>query len=587
MPHGACLFWEPGLVWLHVLSDIGMGAAYYCIAGFMAYFMIKKREAVPFPLIFGLFIIFIFACGTTHLFAAYTIYKPAYWQEGIVKAVTAVISIYAALLLIPKWPEIIGLPSLPRALEEVRSLNEKMSLRMGELKESRDKYSALIETTNTGFVILDQQGKVLDANAEYVRLAGYQRLDEIRGRSVTEWTAEYEKDRNAEEVKRCFERGCVRNLEIDYVDKHGKVIPVEINATVVTINGEPQIFTLCNDITDRRAVEGTLRVSEEKYRNLFNNSEVAMFRTRFDGSEVLDVNQKFLDIVGRTREETLGRPSAILWADPAERQAMVRRLAADGRVAELEFKMLNKHGEVRHCITSLVLYPEQGILEGSILDITDRVEASDSLKKSLKEKEILLSEIHHRVKNNMAIISSFLSLQSKHIKDESVRQVFLESRQRIKSMALVHEKLYRSGDLKNIDIGAYIAELSNDLLQAYHIGPIAVRINADPFRMGLDMLIPFGLILNEIITNALKHAFSGITEPAIDITLRQEGGDTAVLIVSDNGVGLPADEEILKKNTLGMDVIKSLTSQLEGMLEIDRSSGTKITLRFPLKDERR
>ncbi|MCX5893387.1 MAG: PAS domain S-box protein [Deltaproteobacteria bacterium] len=136
------------------------------------------------------------------------------------------------------------------------------------------------------------------------------------------------------------------------------------------------------DILQRQQTEEALRESEEKFRNLFNNSGVAMFRTRLDGSETLDINEKFLEIVGRTRAETQGTPSVIFWEEPTERDEMVRRLVANGRVSELEFRMVNKQGEVRDCITSLVLYREQGILEGTIIDITERKKAQEALLQS-------------------------------------------------------------------------------------------------------------------------------------------------------------------------------------------------------------
>ncbi|MGA3118148.1 MAG: PAS domain S-box protein [Syntrophobacteraceae bacterium] len=153
---------------------------------------------------------------------------------------------------------------------------------------------------------------------------------------------------------------------------------------VVKIRGANQ------DISDRKRAEKALEESEEKFRNLFNNAGVAMFRTMLDGSEILDINEKFLEIAGRTRAETQGTPSLTFWADPKERDAMVRRLVAKGRVSELEFKMLNKQGEVRDCITSLVLYREQGIVEGAIVDITERKQAEDSLRQSEEQFRTLV-----------------------------------------------------------------------------------------------------------------------------------------------------------------------------------------------------
>lgn len=161
----------------------------------------------------------------------------------------------------------------------------------------------------------------------------------------------------------------------------------KVNYTpVIGQNGRvSSIVVLSYDITELKHTEQALRQNEEKFRNLFNNAGIAMFRTRLDGSEVLDVNEKFLDIVGKTRDETLGKPSVNLWADTKERDDMVRTLVANGRVTELEFKMLNNQGGVRNCITSLVLYREQGILEGSILDITERKQSEVNLLASKQE----------------------------------------------------------------------------------------------------------------------------------------------------------------------------------------------------------
>jgi PAS domain S-box-containing protein len=174
------------------------------------------------------------------------------------------------------------------------------------LRESEAKYRALVETTNTGFVIIDPEGRVLDANQEYVRLTGHRDPKEILGRSVVEWTADHEKERNRESVRKCFEKGHVRNLEIDYMDSQGNTTPIEINATLVEIKGRPQILTLCRDITDRKLAEEALRKSEAKYRELVENANSIIFRRDKDG-HVTFFNEFAQQFFGYSEDEILGK----------------------------------------------------------------------------------------------------------------------------------------------------------------------------------------------------------------------------------------------------------------------------------------
>ena len=271
----------------------------------------------------------------------------------------------------------------PAALSFLNDITERKRAE-NALRESEAKYRTLIETTDTGFVIIDQNGTVLDANQEYVRLTGHHYVNEILGRNVTEWTAPYQKERNALAVKECFETGYIRNLEIDYMDSRGKVTPIEINATVVEIKGALQIVTLCRDITERKRAEEALQTSEQKFGAAFMTGLDAIYVATLEEGRLLEVNQEFNNLFGYTREEVIGRTSLELnfYYDPADRARTVSKLKTKGRVRDWELKARKKNGEiitVSLSITTIQLEHEPHIL-GVVRDITERKLAEETLK---------------------------------------------------------------------------------------------------------------------------------------------------------------------------------------------------------------
>ena len=208
----------------------------------------------------------------------------------------------------------------------------------------------------------------------------------------------------------------------------------------------------------------------------------------------------------------------------------------------------------------------------------------DAIKNSLREKEVLLKEIHHRVKNNLQIISSLLDLQTGTVKDPRVLQSFQESQHRIRSMALIHEKLYQSPDLAEVDFADYLRSLIAYLVRAYHISEaqVTLKLDTEPVRLRIDTAIPCGLILNELVSNALKHAFPNGRRGEIDVTVRAEKPERASLWVSDNGVGLPDGMDWRAAPSLGLRLVHTLTQQLHGTLEVETANGATFRLSFPL-----
>jgi len=214
-------------------------------------------------------------------------------------------------------------------------------------------------------------------------------------------------------------------------------------------------------------------------------------------------------------------------------------------------------------------------------DITHHKKIETQMQASIQEKNVLLKEIHHRVKNNLQIISSLLNLQSMHIEDKEALEVFKESQNRVKSMAIIHERLYQSGNFAEINVAEYLTKLIENIYASYgiNIDIIKIRINAENIFLDINKAIPCFLVINEVITNSVKHAFPGGRSGEIIIDFKHINNEY-VISIRDNGVGLPHDLDVQKTNTLGMQLINGLIMQLDGKLEIKSNNGTEFIITF-------
>jgi len=221
-------------------------------------------------------------------------------------------------------------------------------------------------------------------------------------------------------------------------------------------------------------------------------------------------------------------------------------------------------------------------LVGFVMDITERKEAEGKIKAALKEKETLLKEIHHRVKNNMNVTSSLLKLQSADITDKKTLQLFKDTRGRIETMALVHDKLYRSKDLAHIDFREYIKDLAENQFRSYGVkrDRISLKVAAEELFFEIDLATPCGLMISELVSNALKHAFPQNRKGEIKIALSAIDGHEFELIVSDDGVGIPADVDFENSESFGLYLVRLLVEQLDGTVDLGRDGGTTFRIRF-------
>lgn len=288
-------------------------------------------------------------------------------------------------------------------------------------------------------------------------------------------------------------------------------------------------------------------------------------------------------------------PTGAAWRSLVHPDDLPRALQAnracieDGKeLLEVEYRMRARNGDWRwiYARGKCVERDEQGRgtrLIGTHVDVTDRRTTEERLKRGLAEKEVLLREVHHRVKNNLNIISSLLNLQSSMIRSpEDALRAFENSRDRIMAMSLVHEKLYQSADYAQVDMQEYIGSLASQLLVAYGQGrPVRLGYDATGVLLDVNTSIPCGLIMNEILTNAFKYAFPGDRDGSIDIAMRVLASGMVELAIRDDGVGMPAGLKVEETHSLGLTLVRMLVDQLGGTLQIQSEHGTSFLIQFP------
>jgi PAS domain S-box-containing protein len=346
-----------------------------------------------------------------------------------------------------------------------------------------------------------------------------------------------------------------------------------------------EIVAIYNIITDRKNAELALKESEEKYRILVENAQEGIWSIDQE-SKTNFVNQRMAEILGYEVVEMLGKHLFSFMDEKGVELAKYNLERREKGIKEQhDFEFIRKDGNrVYASLETSPIMAADGKYLGAlamVADITDRKKMEEELKHSLEEKEMLLKEIHHRVKNNLMIISSLLNLQSSYIKDKTSKGIFKESQNRARSMALIHERLYQATDLKRIEFGDYIRTLAKELFRTYagDFGLIELKINVEDIFLDINTAIPLGLIVNELITNSLKHAFPEGMKGEINVDFHPKD-DHYEFTVKDNGIGLSQNLDFQNTDSLGLQIINNLTSQIDGEIELNRSLGTEFKITF-------
>ncbi|MDO9045536.1 MAG: histidine kinase dimerization/phosphoacceptor domain -containing protein [Methanobacteriaceae archaeon] len=347
-----------------------------------------------------------------------------------------------------------------------------------------------------------------------------------------------------------------------------------------------RIFELEKLETDGEKIKKDLEKSRDFFINLFEEFPALIWRANTDG-KCDYFNKNWLAFTGRTIEEEFGDGwTKGVHKDDFDRCLDIYLTSFKARKQfEMEYRLLHNTGEYRWILDlGMPFYDLDGDFAGyigSCYDITKKKELLKQLEKSLEEKDLLLKEIHHRAKNNLMIISSLLNIQSTYIKDKESQEIFKESQNRARSMAIIHERLYQSVNLKKIDFSDYIRTLSSELFHAYvdDSARIRLEINLDAIFLDINLAIPLGLIINELITNSLKHGFPEGRSGKITINFHEKE-NLYELIVEDNGIGFPEKLDFQNTPSLGLQIVNSLADQIDGEIYLDRSQGTVFTITF-------
>ena len=623
IPHGHCYLWNTQLVWLHIVSDLLIAIAYYSIPIGLVYF-VRKREDLPFRFIFLLFSSFIIFCGTTHLMEIWTLWYPTYWVSGGIKAITAIISVFTAASLIPLIPKVLVLPS-PSQLAAINSALESEIIERKqtelELVRSRDLREAIYnESTDAIFLVDPVSLLILDCNQRAVEMFEANTKDELIGINGQTLQKQQFTEEEFLAITKDLHKFGFWSREIEYVTRKrntfwGNIASKNINVADKSIN-----MVRVKDISDRKRAEEYIhnlnieleakvkertfelskanaeleieiserKLTEERFYLVLKNSPITVSMQ----DRELRYTWLYNSSLGNSYESVLGKQDIDLLEIPedAQRISKVKQRVLDSGVGLREEVFITTNNQERYYDLAIEPHHDQnGEVNGIgtvALDITWRKQSEADIRAAYEREVVLLKEIHHRVKNNLQIISGLLYLQARQVEDQKTREIIHSSRDRIQAMSLLHEKLYRAKDIDRIDFISYMQSLTRNLRSSYASSStrISLNINAEPINVNIDTAIYCGLIVNEIVSNAYKYAFPQGRSGQIMIEFSRDETNSYTLIIRDNGVGIDEMIDLKHAKNLGLQLVYSLvTDQLKGKVTLENFHGTLFKISFTIK----
>ncbi len=498
-------------------------------------------------------------------------------------------------------------------------LNANYMLDIG--KKSEFKFRNLIESTNTGYVIIDNSGNVIDANQEYVELTGHNKLDEIIGRSVLEWTSDDELETNMLAVEDCLKNGYIRNFVITYIDKNGNRKPVEINATLLETDNKQEIFALCRNITERTKMEQALRESEERFSKAYMTSPISFLIANLDDGKIIEANEAFSNFSGYAHEEALASSTITLnfWVEEEDRLQMINTLRSGKAVVCMETRLQAKNGKiVTGLLSAQVIHLNNKIcIISSFEDITERknaeielIKAKEKAEESDRLKTAFLQNMSHEIRTPLNAIMGFSSLltgcNDNKIKIEKFSRII---NQRCNDLLDIINDILDISKIESgqLEVNPEECNLSS-LFEELRIFFKEYQIRMGKEHLKLSIIAPSDIFivtdkvkLLQIIINLVSNALKFTNEGKIEFGCKYDANKNLLFYVSDTGIGIPQDKQNIiferfaqlnqgeRKNIggtgLGLSIVKGLINLLGGEMYLDSepNKGSTFSFRIPYK----
>jgi PAS domain S-box-containing protein len=477
-----------------------------------------------------------------------------------------------------------------RGIHEFEFLGRSIHQMMHTLEDNTKWIDSLLSTVGALVIVMDPGGKIVLFNQTCEEVTGFD-SDVVIGRYLWDFLIPHTSVPQAREsFTELAEKREPTSFEGSVLTSSGQEITVLWNNTFITGEDDEIKWLIATGIDISKRIRMQTEIEEREH---FLSS---IFSSIQDGISILDTE---MNIIGAnpTMEKWYSHKTPIVgkkcWEVYHRRDSQSKEYPSHEtlQTRKTSFQIVPRIGDDGSTTGWLELYSfpfidmTSGSLKGVIeyvRDITDRKAAEERLTSSLEEKEILLKEVHHRVKNNLQVISGLLNLQAHHITDEKAQETYKESQNRVVSMALIHQDLYQSKDLAQVNFADHVRNLAENLFASYGIKDdrVSLIIEAENLELVVDTAIPCGLVVNELLSNSLKHGFPGGRKGEIRINFAAFENGNFILTVADNGVGFPVKMDPEKTDSLGMQLVSVLVQQLGGTLELDRTDGTSFTITF-------